>query len=355
MRPFQNKKVLVIGGTGSLGGALVRRMIIGQDGFPARITIMSRDEEKQNDQKVRYRRLFTPLLRSKGIDIDNWLRFLLGDIREVADVERGTRDHEIVITAAALKQVPNCEYFPHQAMLTNCLGATNLVAALRGRSHVVETVVGIGTDKACEPINAMGITKALQERILIAANLEVPQTRFIGVRYGNVMGSRGSVIPLFLDQINHGGPITVTDGAMSRFLLSLNDAVDTIVAAVEHARPGEITVPSAPSATVATVAEALIDGRPVAVTEIGIRPGERPHEMMISAEEAKRSLRRGKYFYIRPMLPELRGLDDGEAAGLPGAICSADFLLSLEETRDLLRASGFMGASAPQAIRAVAS
>ncbi len=355
MTPFQGKKILLLGGTGSLGGALLRRMITGQNGSPSRVTIMSRDEEKQNEQAVRYRRLFGQLLLPRGTRIEDWLRFILGDVRNQADLERAVGDHEIVIYAAALKQVPNCEYFPHQALLTNCIGATNLIAALRGRANAVETVVGIGTDKACEPINAMGITKALQERILIAANIELPGTRFIGVRYGNVMGSRGSVIPLFLDQIGHGGPVTVTDGTMSRFLLSLEDAVDTIVAAVEHALPGEIAVPSAPAATVATIAEALIDGRAIDVTEIGIRPGERPHEMMISAEEAKRSVRRGKYAYIRPMLPELRRLGGDEATGLSGAISSIDYLMTLEETHKLLKVNGFMGELGPRTMRAVAS
>ncbi|HET8726285.1 MAG TPA: polysaccharide biosynthesis protein, partial [Alphaproteobacteria bacterium] len=196
---FEGKKVLVIGGTGSLGGALVRRLLAGGNGIPAHLSILSRDEEKQHQQRLAYRELTA----SQGIGQPNRgcqdrIRFLLGDVRQLDDVASAIADHDIVISAAALKQVPNCEYFPDQALRTNCLGTQNIVRAIRDYRLPVETVIGISTDKACEPISVMGMTKALQERFLVAANLAVPTTRFICVRYGNVMGSRGSVIPLFL-------------------------------------------------------------------------------------------------------------------------------------------------------------
>lgn len=338
---FEGKKVVVLGGTGSLGGALVERLILGGNGRPAHVTILSRDEAKQHDCRHRWKRLHAATLRDHGIDIDRWLRFRIGDVRNLHDVVRAIDRHDIVIFAAALKQVPSCEYFPEQAILTNCLGAANVVKAILEHHLPVETVVGVSTDKACEPINVMGMTKALQERVFTAANIHSHGTRFVCVRYGNVMGTRGSVIPLFLEQIAHGSPITMTDRTMTRFLLSLNDAVDTIVAAIDHAKPGEITVPSAPAADLGTLVEALTDGVDVQVTTIGVRPGERPHEMMVSQEEAKRTVARHGYLFIRSMLPELA--DGGTASpALQGSLTSEAVRLSVRDTQALLSDNGLI-------------
>jgi FlaA1/EpsC-like NDP-sugar epimerase len=232
--------------------------------------------------------------------------------------------------------VPTCEYFPEQAILTNCVGAANIVRAIRENAYPVRTVIGISTDKACKPVNVMGMTKSLQERIFIAANVLNPATRFICVRYGNVLASRGSVIPLFLDQIRNGGPVTLTAPAMTRFLLSLDQAVDTVFAALRDAQPGETWVPRAPSATVEHIARALIGTRSLQTKVIGIRPGEKMHEIMVSEEEAHHCVRRGDYFAILPMLPELRRDAPHEPSALQGEFSSADVVLEAEPTRRLL-------------------
>ena len=251
------------------------------------------------------------------------------------------RDIDIVFNAAALKQVPTCEYFPYEAVRTNIEGPENIVRAIQEHSLRVEAVVGVSTDKACKPVNAMGMTKALQERVFIQANIRYPKTRFVCVRYGNVLASRGSVIPLFHEQIRHGGPLTITTEKMTRFLLSLNDAVDVIFAAVQEASPGETYIPRAPSARVTHIAEVLIDGRPIERRTIGIRPGEKVHEILVSEEEASRTVRRGSYYAILPMLPELRAEKNVQQT-LAREYSSADDVISLEETAGLLRRQRLM-------------
>jgi UDP-glucose 4-epimerase len=247
------------------------------------------------------------------------------------------RAADVVVNAAALKQVPTCEYFPMQAIQTNCLGASNIVRAIEENGYPVDTVIGISTDKACKPVNVMGMTKSLQERIFVSANILNRRTRFICVRYGNVLASRGSVIPLFHDQIRSGGPVTLTHPGMTRFLLSLDQAVDTVFAALKDARPGETYVPRAPAATVQNVAQALIGDRAIGIKVIGIRPGEKMHEIMVSEEEIHHTERRGDYYAIRPMLPELRGGAWNEPGGLAREFSSADLVLDVEATRQLLR------------------
>src|SRR6202034_3935473 len=181
------------------------------------------------------------------------------------------------------------------------LSPENIIRAIQENALPIETVVGVSTDKACKPVNAMGMTKALQERVFIQANIRCPKARFICVRYGNVLASRGSVIPLFHDQIRNGGPVTITTPEMTRFLISLDDAVDTVFAAFADARPGEIFVPRAPSARSVDVAEALIGDRPIDTQVTGIRPGEKIHEIMVSDEEAPRTVEHGKWYAILPM------------------------------------------------------
>ncbi len=303
---LKGKAVLVTGGTGSMGQTLVRRILAGELGLPRKGIVFSRDEAKQHEMRMRY------LNRSVTTDevifrnFMNVLEFRIGDVRDYASVCSAVRGADIVVNAAALKQVPTCEYFPGEAVATNCDGPLNIVRAIREHGYPVETVVGISTDKACKPVNVMGMSKALQERILVSANVLNPATRFICVRYGNVLASRGSVVPLFLDQIRHGGPVTITAPDMTRFLLSLNDAVDTVFAALARARRGETFIPRAPSATVMRIARALIGARRIPTRLIGVRPGEKQHEILVSEEEAQHCVLRGRYYVILPMLPELR-------------------------------------------------
>jgi UDP-glucose 4-epimerase len=235
---------------------------------------------------------------------------------------------------------------------TNVGGPENIIRAIQEHHLRVETVVGVSTDKACKPVNAMGMTKALQERVFIQANIRCPDTRFICVRYGNVLASRGSVIPLFHDQIRHGGPVTITTPEMTRFLLSLDNAVDTIFAAVREGLPGETYVPRVPSALVINLAKALIDGRAIEMRNAGIRPGEKVHEILISEEEAHRSVARDAYYVILPMLPELRNEHSGSPC-LSREYSSADNLMTLEETTRMLRKQSLMLENAHEEIAEV--
>lgn len=331
---FDGKRVLITGGTGSLGRTVVRRLLSGEKGRPSKITVFSRDEAKQHYMRLEY------LQRSVATDdviyqnSRELLSFRIGDVRDFAAVSAAVQSADIVINTAALKQVPACEYAPYEAVLTNITGAQNIVRAVRETGAHVELVVGISTDKACKPINVMGMTKAIQERIFIEGNLECPDTRFVCVRYGNVLASRGSVVPLFVDQIRRGGPVTITLKEMTRFLLTLEQAVDTILAAAEGARAGETYVPRAPSARVVDVAGALMDGQEVPVVFTGIRPGEKIHEIMVSEEEAYRTFARGDYYVIAPLLPELRPVYDQPA--LQGEYSSAEVTLDVVQLRQLL-------------------
>ena len=232
MNDLEGKRILVTGGTGSLGQTLVKRLLSGEFGKPARITVFSRDEAKQH-----YMRLDFMHRKAATDDViyqnsQELLNFRIGDVRDFPALLAAVRDADVVFHAAALKQVPSCEYFPFEAVQTNVIGAANLVRAIRENGLGVEKVIGISTDKACKPINVMGMTKALQERILIEANRDRPQTSFMCVRYGNVIASRGSIVPLFVEQVRNGQPLTVTLPEMTRFLLSLDRAVDTVFAAV---------------------------------------------------------------------------------------------------------------------------
>ena len=210
--------------------------------------------------------------------------------------------------------------------------------AIREHRLDVETVVGVSTDKACKPVNVMGMTKAIQERILIRANLDCPQTRFVCVRYGNVLASRGSVIPLFIEQIASGGPVTITTPEMTRFFLGLDQAVDTIFAALTEARAGETYIPRVPAARMTDVAAALIGDGEVAVVFTGIRPGEKTHEILVSEEEAHRTISRGSYYVILPILPELRPEPPDDV--LRAEYSSADRLMTVAQCVELLERHG---------------
>ena len=334
---FNKKTVLIIGGTGSLGKVFVKRVLSGKLGTPKKIIVMSRDEAKQHQMRMSYLHKLVATEEVIYNNFKNTLEFRIGDVRNYADVCSAVKDADIVVNAAALKQVPTCEYFPTQAVLTNCIGASNIVRAIKENSYPVNTVISISTDKACKPINVMGMTKAIQERIIIAANILNPKTRFICVRYGNVLASRGSVIPLFHEQIKNGGPVTVTVPEMTRFLLSLNQAVETLFAALRFGKTGETYVPNVPAATVINVAKALIGKRKIDIKITGIRPAEKMHEIMVSEEEATHCIKRGDYYVILPMLPELRKLSQNKPVAMKKEFSSKNTALDFAETTKLLK------------------
>jgi FlaA1/EpsC-like NDP-sugar epimerase len=338
MTILSGKRIVVTGGTGSLGQRLVRRIMTGELGRPAAVVVFSRDEAKQHTMRLAFQQ------RAAATDeviFEDWqrvLRFQIGDVADEAAVAAVLRNADVVFNAAAMKQVPTCEYFPFQAVRTNVHGPEHIVRAILHHRLPVESVVAVSTDKACKPVNVMGMTKALQERIFIQANLECEGTRFVVARYGNVMASRGSVIPLFHEQIRRGGPLTLTTAEMTRFLMNLDQAVDTVFAALAEARPGETYIPRLPSARMVDVAAALIGPRPIETVYTGIRPGEKVHEILVSEEEGSRTVERGPYLAILPMQPELRRLDD-DGAVIGREFGSADNLLQAPDVASLLRAN----------------
>jgi FlaA1/EpsC-like NDP-sugar epimerase len=335
---LEGKRILVTGGTGSMGQVLVRRLLSGELGTPKKVIVFSRDEAKQHAMRMTYlnRRAATDEVIYRNFQ--SVLEFRIGDVRDYGDVCSAVRDADVVANAAALKQVPTCEYFPFQAVKTNCIGPANIVRAIRENGYPVETVIGISTDKACKPVNVMGMTKALQERILISANVLISDTRFLCVRYGNVLASRGSVIPLFHEQIRAGGPVTLTVPEMTRFLLSINQAVDIVFEALRSGQAGETYIPITASTTALSIAKALIGERDVETKIIGIRPGEKLHEILISEEECHHVERRGDYYVILPMLPELRNGAE-LPPGLDKEYSSADSVVGLDETVKLLHSN----------------
>jgi len=339
---FEGKTILVTGGTGSMGKTFVHRVLTGELGTPKKVIVLSRDEAKQHDMRMSYLHKLVATDEVIYRNFMNVLEFRIGDVRNFADVSAAVKNADIVVNAAALKQVPACEYFPTQAVLTNCIGAANIVRAIEENDYPVDTVIAISTDKACKPVNVMGMTKSIQERIFIAANILNPKTRFICARYGNVLASRGSVIPLFHDQIRNGGPVTITVPEMTRFLLSLDQAVDTVFTAVREAKRGETYVPNAPATTVINIANALIGDRKIDIKITGIRPAEKIHEIMVSEEEATRCVKRGNYYAIRPMLPELLEGEKKQMSVLNKEFSSGDAVLDLSGTRALLKMHGLM-------------
>ena len=333
---LQGKTILVTGGTGSLGKILVRRLLSNNLGTPKKVIVLSRDEAKQHNMRMEY---LHRTVTTDEVIYNNFrqiLEFRIGDVRDYHDICSSLKGVDIIVNAAALKQVPTCEYFPGQAVQTNCIGVQNIVNAIVENDYPVETVLGVSTDKACKPVNVMGMTKAIQERIFISANVLMPNTRFDCVRYGNVLASRGSVIPLFHEQINNGGPVTLTNPNMTRFLLSLNQAVDLIFAALKYANPGETYIPRVPSATVENIARALIGDKNIKLETIGERPGEKLHEILVSEEECRHTVSRDSYYVILPMLPELLG-DQENIFELTSEYSSADEVASTAETENLLR------------------
>jgi UDP-N-acetylglucosamine 4,6-dehydratase/5-epimerase len=299
---FTSKCLLITGGTGSFGNAVLKRALHTDI---AEIRIFSRDEKKQDDLRKRYD--------------DPKLRFYIGDVRDRGSLQQAMRGVDYVFHAAALKQVPSCEFHPMQAVLTNVLGTENVLSAAIDAG--VQRVVCLSTDKAVYPINAMGISKAMMEKVMVATsrNLEGTPTVICGTRYGNVMASRGSVIPLFVDQILASQPITITDPAMTRFMMTLDDAVDLVLYAFEHGQNGDIFVQKAPAATVETLAKALSEllerpNHPIRV--IGSRHGEKLYEALLSKEEMAHAEDRGDYYRVPPDGRDLnysKYVDQGEA------------------------------------------
>jgi len=334
MKIFDKKTILITGGTGSLGKVLTKRILSGEEGMPKKVIIFSRDEAKQHYMRVEYETRKNPTDEVIYNNFKRVLEFRIGDVRDLQSVKSAIEGVNIIINAAALKQVPSCEYFPWEAVRTNVGGAENIVRAIKNSHHNIDTVVGISTDKACKPVNVMGMTKAIQERVFVSANITVAKTRFILVRYGNVLASRGSVIPYFHEQIENGGPVTVTTKDMTRFLLPLDCAVDTIFAALKYAKHGETFIPIVSSSKIINIAKALIGTRDIEIKITGIRPGEKIDEILISEEESFRTVKRGKYYVVLPMLPELapraikRAIDREYSSG--------DNTMTLERTRDLL-------------------
>lgn len=283
---FTDKTLLISGGTGSFGNAVLRRFL---DSDLREIRIFSRDEKKQDDMRKRYN-------HAK-------LKFYIGDVRDYRSIEQAIRSVDFVFHAAALKQVPSCEFYPMQAVRTNVYGTENLLSAAIAAG--VKRVVCLSTDKAVYPINAMGISKAMMEKVMVATsrNLEGTGTVICGTRYGNVMASRGSVIPLFVDQVYTGRPITITDPDMTRFMMTLDDAVDLVLHAFEHGNNGDIFVQKASAATIDTLAKAIKDhmGKPDhPVNVIGTRHGEKLYEVLLSREEMACAEDMGDYFRVPP-------------------------------------------------------
>jgi UDP-N-acetylglucosamine 4,6-dehydratase/5-epimerase len=282
-RSIQGKRILITGGTGSFGNRVASYLVRFN---PKSIVIYSRDEKKQWEMAQRWP------------DFD----YIIGDVRDPTRLAEAMRGIDIVFHAAALKQVPSCETYPFEAVLTNTVGSQLVCEAALAAG--VETVVALSTDKAVKPVNAMGTSKAMMEKLVCAKNRIPLDTIFCCVRYGNVMGSRGSVIPLFQKQISAGGPVTVTVPQMTRFMMTLDESVDLVVHAMTHAQGGEIFVRKAPAATVMDLAQAMIhkyaNGAEVAIRVVGIRPGEKLDEVLVNEYEMQRAAESQEYFTIYP-------------------------------------------------------
>jgi len=288
---FNNQILLITGGTGSFGNAVLKRFL---DTDIAEIRIFSRDEKKQDDMRKRFS--------------SSKLKFYIGDVRDYQSVLNATRGVDYIFHAAALKQVPSCEFHPMEAVKTNILGTENVLEA--AIQNEVKRVVCLSTDKAVYPINAMGISKAMMEKVMVAKSRNVDETKTVicGTRYGNVMASRGSVIPLFVEQIRADKPLTITDPNMTRFMMTLADAVDLVLYAFEHGNNGDLFVQKAPGATVETLARALTElvGKPDhEINIIGTRHGEKLFEALLSREEMVCAEDLGDYYRIPPDLRDL--------------------------------------------------
>ena len=287
---FKDKTLLITGGTGSFGNAVLNRFLKTDIG---EIRIFSRDEKKQDDMRHEF--------QAKMPEVADKIKFYIGDVRDLASVKNAMHGVDYIFHAAALKQVPSCEFFPMEAVRTNVIGTDNVLTAAIEAG--VESVICLSTDKAAYPVNAMGITKALDERVSVARSRTVDpaKTKICCTRYGNVMCSRGSVIPLWIDQIKNGQPITITDPTMTRFIMSLDEAVDLVLFAFEHGESGDILVQKAPACTIQTQAEAvceLFGGNKEDIKVIGIRHGEKMYETLLTNEECACAVDMGDFYRV---------------------------------------------------------
>ena len=287
---FTGKTLLITGGTGSFGHAVMDRFLSTDIG---EIRIFSRDEKKQDDMRHEY--------QAKMPEVAEKIKFYIGDVRDINSVKNAMNGVDYIFHAAALKQVPSCEFFPIEAVKTNVLGTENVLnAAIEAE---VKSIICLSTDKAAYPVNAMGTSKAMMEKVIVAKSRTVDQskTKICCTRYGNVMCSRGSVIPLWIDQIRAGNPITVTEPAMTRFIMSLEEAVDLVLFAFENGETGDILVQKAPACTIKVQAEAVCDlfnGDKAAIRQIGIRHGEKMYETLLTNEECERAIDLGKFYRV---------------------------------------------------------
>lgn len=288
MSIFKDKTLLISGGTGSFGNAVLKRFLRTDIG---EIRIFSRDEKKQDDMRHEY--------QAKYPDVAHKIKFYIGDVRSLESCRSAIPGTDYIFHAAALKQVPSCEFFPMEAVRTNVIGTDNvLTAAIEAK---VKAVICLSTDKAAYPINAMGITKAIEEKVAVAKSRYSGDTKICCTRYGNVMCSRGSVIPLWIDQIRSGNPITLTEPSMTRFIMSLDEAVDLVLFAFEHGQSGDIFVQKAPACTIQTQAEAvceLFGGKKEDIKVIGIRHGEKMYETLLTKEECAKAVDMGDFYRV---------------------------------------------------------
>ena len=289
MSLFKNKILMITGGTGSFGNAVLNRFLKTDIG---EIRIFSRDEKKQDDMRHEF--------QAKMPEVADKIKFYIGDVRSLESVKSAMHGVDYVFHAAALKQVPSCEFFPMEAVRTNVIGTDNVLTAAIDAG--VESVICLSTDKAAYPINAMGITKAIEEKVAVAKSRMSGNTKICCTRYGNVMCSRGSVIPLWIDQIRSGNPITVTDPKMTRFIMSLDEAVDLVLFAFEHGEPGDILVQKAPACTIETQAKAVIElfdkEKKTPIKIIGIRHGEKKYETLLTNEECMNAIDMGDFYRV---------------------------------------------------------
>lgn len=288
MSLFKGKTLMITGGTGSFGNAVLNRFLKTDIG---EIRIFSRDEKKQDDMRHEF--------QAKMPDVANKIKFYIGDVRNLQSVKDAMHGVDYVFHAAALKQVPSCEFFPMEAVKTNVIGTDNVLTAAIEEN--VESVICLSTDKAAYPVNAMGITKAIEEKVAVAKSRNSRNTKICCTRYGNVMCSRGSVIPLWIDQIKNGQPITITEPSMTRFIMSLDEAVDLVLFAFEHGENGDLLIQKAPSCTIKTQAEAvceLFGGSVDDIRVIGIRHGEKMYETLLTKEECAKAVDMGNFYRV---------------------------------------------------------
>ncbi|HFI0586842.1 polysaccharide biosynthesis protein [Streptococcus sp. 2018037] len=288
MSLFSGKTLLITGGTGSFGNAVLNRFLATDI---AEIRVFSRDEKKQDDMRHEF--------QAKMPEVAHKISFYLGDVRDLQSVKNAMHDVDYVFHAAALKQVPSCEFFPIEAVKTNVIGTENVLTAAIDAG--VESVICLSTDKAAYPVNAMGTSKAMMEKVVVAKSRTTTKTKICCTRYGNVMCSRGSVIPLWIDQIKSGQSLTITDGSMTRFIMSLEEAVDLVLFAFENGEPGDILVQKAPACTIQTQAEAvceLFGGDKEAIRVIGVRHGEKMYETLLTNEECANAIDLGDFYRV---------------------------------------------------------